>query len=283
MFRLIKTLVRPFLILILVGLLLLAYSRYVEPHMLQVENVKLASSHVCTKAEGFKIAAFSDTHFSPYYTPDHFRRVVEKINQLQPDTVFFLGDLFDHYSQYKGNPAEISSLLSEIKAPCGKFAVFGNHDYGGGAERFYQDVMKSGGFQVLINQTVKLNDFNLSITGIDDMLIGYGVPDTVNQVPPDFFNIVMCHEPDAADRITQSHADLMLASHTHGRQINLPMLDSKILPPLGTKYVRGLYPFDNQRGLRLYVTRGLGTTQLPLRFLSIPELTVITLDSESMK
>lgn len=280
MLRLIKTLARLFLFLILIGLLLLAYSRYIEPRMLSVEQVKLTSPHVSAHADGFKIAAFSDTHFSPYYTPDRFRLVVEKINQIQPDVVFFLGDLFDHYSQYQGNPAEISSLLNEIKAPYGKFAVFGNHDYGGGAQRFYQDVMNGGGFQVLMNQTVKLAQFHLTVTGIDDMLIGYGTPDTVNQVPPDSFNIVLCHEPDVADRITQTHADLMVSSHTHGRQINLPMFDRFILPPLGTKYVGGLYSFENQRGLRLYVTRGLGTTQLPLRFLSIPELTILTLNTE---
>lgn len=283
MLRLIKTLVRLFLFLILIGLLLLAYSRYIEPRMLSVEQVKLTSPYVSASADGFKIAAFSDTHFSPYYTPDRFRRVVENINQIQPDVVVFLGDLFDHYSQYQGNPAEISSLLQEIKAPWGKFAVFGNHDYGGGAQRFYQDVMNGGGFQVLINQTVNLAQFDLTITGIDDMLIGYGTPDIVNQIPGDTFNMVLCHEPDAADRITSSHADLMLSSHTHGRQINLPMFDSKILPPLGKNYVRGLYSFQNQRGLRLYVTRGLGTTQLPLRFLSIPELTVITLHHEALK
>lgn len=277
MFRFIKAILRLIILILVAGALLFTYARYIEPRMLKVETTEVESPLVTEAADGFRIAAFSDTHFSEYYTPEDFRRVLAELKKADPDLVLFLGDLIDNFATYEGDTDEISRLLAEIAAPRGKFAIFGNHDYGGGAERKYQSIMEAGGFRVLVNEYTGLDDLNIGIVGIDDVLIGYGVPETVSQARPDFFNLVLCHEPDVADSILELNGNLMFSSHTHGRQVNLPLFDNYILPPYGVKYVRGLYPLENQRRMQLYVTRGLGTTKLPLRFLSVPEVTVFTL------
>ena len=78
--------------------------------------------------------------------------------------------------------------------------------------------------------------------------------------------------PDVADQLAPYPSDLVLAGHTHGRQVALKVFDPYILPPYGRNYVKGLYDLPGDRSL--YVTAGLGTTQLPLRFGSFRFVTI---------
>lgn len=280
MFRFLKAILRLIVLLILAGVLLFSYARYIEPHLLKTEDVSVYSMRVKPQQKELTIAAFADTHFSEYYTIKDFTRVVDKINAMEPDLVFFLGDLIDHYDRYEGDTREISQKLSEIHAAYGKFAVFGNHDYGGGSERYYEDIMAAGGFQVLINQRTDFNDLELTIVGVDDIVIGYGDPSAASQCRADSFNIVLCHEPDVITDMTDYDIDLMLSGHTHGGQVRVPFFSDAYLPPYGQIYQRGIYHFENDRKTTLYVNSGLGTTFLPLRFMCPPELTRLTLTDE---
>jgi predicted MPP superfamily phosphohydrolase len=251
--------------------------------MLKVRDVAITSPRVTDEAEGLKIAVFGDTHFSDYYTPGDFDKVLESIDEMKPDMVVFAGDLIDHYDIYSGDVSVISEKLSKIEAPYGKFAIFGNHDYGGGAENKYQSIMEAGGFTVLKNQYYAIDKLGISVIGIDDVLIGYGDPDIASWGRPDYFNIVLAHEPDLVDQVLTYNVDLMISGHTHGRQINLKFFDDYILPLYGKKYVSGQYGFNNDRGSQLYVNSGIGMTKLPYRFISPPELTCITLKSETIQ
>lgn len=280
MFRLIKGVFRLIVFLCLCAALLFSYARYIEPHLLKTEDVSVYSVRVSPEQNGLTIAAFADTHFSEYYTIKDFKKVVKRINALKPDLVFFLGDLIDHYDEYEGDSREISESLSEISATYGKYAVFGNHDYGGGSEHYYEDVMTAGGFQVLVNQRADLDSLGITIVGIDDMVIGYGDPSAASQCRTDSFNIVLAHEPDIVTEMTDYDIDLMISGHTHGGQIHVPFLSDAYLPPYGQIYRHGEYHFENNRKTTLYVNSGLGTTFLPLRFMAPPELTKITLTNK---
>lgn len=273
--------------ILLAGFIFLGYAHFIEPYMLTTEyeeyNEPLISVSAAGNtesyayADGLKIALFADTHFSKYYTPENFRDVIDRINSESPDIVFFLGDLVDEYDTYDGDIAEIERCLSEIHANIGKYAVYGNHDYGGGMQFKYPDVMEAGGFKLLINESEMLEQYNLCILGIDDMLIGYGDPSAAWSLDSDCCNIVICHEPDVFDMISDCSIDLMFAGHTHGRQINLKLFDKLIQPSLGQKYIKGDFDFDNARRTSLYVTSGIGTTKLPLRFGTLPEINIITI------
>lgn len=290
--KFLRKLILWFLALALLGGgLLYVYCRYVAPFDFQITQIEKASAHVPAAAEGLKILCFADTHFGPYYDAEDFRPVVEAINGQEPDLVFFLGDLFDALTdtavaenmsevEFQEYTAEISAALAEIKAPLGKYAVFGNHDYGGGAEKYYPGIVAAGGFTLLVNEQAVLPELGLSIIGIDDVLIGYGDPEAASAADPALFNIVLSHAPDVADEIIAYDADLILSGHTHGRQIHLPFFGDTFQPPYGKKYIRGAFSFENARETLLYVNSGLGMTQLPFRFQSPPELTVVTLRAE---
>ncbi|MDD4564993.1 MAG: metallophosphoesterase [Eubacteriales bacterium] len=275
MFRLFKTLFRILMLILIIGLAVICYARYIEPHTLQEKYYTVESPLVTESAENLKIAVFGDTHFGDYYNIEDFKKVLDSLEKMKPDIVVFSGDLIDNYDNYTGSADEISLSLSEIEAPYGKYAVFGNHDYGGGAENKYQAILESGGFTVLKNQYFAIDELGIAIIGIDDVIIGYGDPAIASMGRPDYFNIVLSHAPDVMDEVLDYNVDLMLSGHTHGRQINLKYFDEYILPPFGKNYVSGMYEFSNERNSKLYVNSGLGTTKLPVRFLSPPELTCI--------
>lgn len=263
-------------IVIIVGLIFL-YSRYIAPYDFSVNESNVSSSNISNSANNIKILQFSDTHLGFYYTQKQFEKVVEAIKKEKPDIIIFSGDLIDSLHDYTEDIDQLTALLSSLEAPYGKYCVFGNHDYGGGSENVYPDIMKAAGFVLLKNKNFQISNLKINIIGIDDVLIGYGDVESASKTIPGYFNMVISHEPDIADEVSNYAIDFMLSSHTHGRQINISMLDNFILPPYGKQYVEGWYEFKSISNMKLYVTRGIGVTQLPLRFNSKPELSVFTL------
>ncbi len=266
------------LIFILLALAVIGYAHFIEPSRLTVKQIEDTSGSM---NQPVTVAVFADTHFGFQYDLRQFEKAVSKINENPPDLLLFAGDLIDNLNEYPGTPSEISNALAKMKANLGKYAVFGNHDYGGGAEHRYEDIMKAGGFQVLVNETITFEEYNLRLIGIDDLLIGYGDPSVVNQAGSDMYTLVLCHEPDIADEVLDSNTDCMLAGHTHGGQIRVPFYTQDFLPSYGEKYVKGEYRLDNDNQTLLYVNSGLGTTKIPARFRAVPELTYLTIYPET--
>ena len=282
MFKLIGRLFKIFalfiFILILIACLTAGYAHFAEPNRL---TVKVQEDTSYSMKQPVTVAVFADTHFGFDYDMEDFQKVVDKVNENPPDILLFAGDLIDNLEEYYGDTAAISEKLAQMKANMGKFAVFGNHDYGGGAEYKYEDIMNAGGFRVLVNETVTFKEKNLRLIGIDDLLIGYGDPSIVNRADNSMYNLVHCHEPDIIDEILESHTDYMVAGHTHGGQVRIPFYTEKFLPSYGEKYVKGKYQLDNKNQTVIYVNSGLGTTKLPARLGAVPELTYIHIQPAS--
>ena len=279
MFRLIWRLIKTIIILLMIAVLLIftgiAYAQFIEPNRLNVNEISDVSYSI---HEPVTVAVFADTHFGFDYTTDDFQKVIDEINAKSPDYILFAGDLIDHLDKYNGDTSAISEKLAQLQAKKGKYAVFGNHDYGGGAETEYENIMNDGGFTVLKNEIVAFENNNFRIIGIDDVLIGYGNPQIVNAAEPDMYNLVLCHEPDVIDEVFSSNSDFFVAGHTHGGQIRIPRYTEMFLPSYGRTYVKGEYQLDNQCQTVVYVNPGLGTTKLPARFGSVPEITYLTIN-----
>lgn len=264
---------------ILILIILCLYARLVEPVLLTIKYENIYSNLI---DNNIKIMQFSDTHISQYFDMKDLKKTVDKINEESPDIVVFTGDLIDQYNEYeeKDSINEIWEILSEIKAPLGKYAIYGNHDYGGGAERIYKQIIENSGFELLINEKVKLEDQNINIIGMDDSIFGtFDQKLIAGYLEEDCYNIILSHEPDPADHFLEYPADLFLTGHSHGGQINLPFINYSA--PLAEKYTRGMYNINNSRQTKIYVNIGLGTSKLPMRFMAIPQLTVLTLKSNN--
>lgn len=275
--RIIKTVFILIIIIVLLSICGIAYARLIEPQRLEVTHISDTSSSM---NESITVAVFADTHFGFDYNLEDFQKVIDQVNANPPDILIFAGDLIDNLNEYTGSTWEISNKLAEMNANLGKYAVFGNHDYGGGAEWEYESIMNAGGFTVLKNEIVTFKQYNFRLIGIDDLLIGYGDASVANKADANMYNLVICHEPDVMDAILNSNTDYMVAGHTHGGQICIPFYTNRYMPSYGEKYVKGQYQIDNKNGTILYVNRGLGTTKIPARFGAVPELTYLTINPQ---
>lgn len=273
-----KSIIISFCALILLFIVIILYARFIEPNLMVVNKNEFKTE---INISPFRMVLFSDTHFGSLYDQKKIEDIVIKINEQKPDIVVFGGDFLDSYYRDKDilDLDYISSKLSLINANYAKIAVFGNHDYGGGAIRIYKDFMEKSGFKVLKNNSIDIDELNLTIRGLDDYL--FGQPDLLlNSLQEDRFNVIVSHEPDVADIINLEKVNLILSGHSHGGQINIPFITNMILPEGAKKYVNGEYLFGNKRHTKLFVTKGLGVTKLPYRFLSVPEINVLDINME---
>ncbi|KKI93871.1 metallophosphoesterase [Bacillus sp. SA1-12] len=258
-----------------------SYSRFIEPALLDITKHSILHEKIPKAFDGFKIVQFSDTHLSDFFTLNRLETVVNKINELSPDLLLFTGDLMDEPNQYT-EINKIVPVLERLHAPFGKYAVYGNHDHGGYGTDIYKNVITMAGFTLLQNEVTNismLDGSKISVAGIDDLMLGKpSYEGTLGNLNKDIFNILLAHEPDAALNAKKFHVDLQLSGHSHGGQIQLPFYGPLITPPFATVYSEGMYEVDQ---MKLYVNRGLGTTRLPFRFLSVPEITQFTLNTTS--
>lgn len=272
-----------FLIKLVLGVIIfmcgiVGYSVYIEPNLLIKKEFDI-NIDMREEYDSIKIVQFTDTQLGEFYSLGDLKKVVKKINNQKPDIVVFTGDLMDNAANYD-EISQISDVLSEIEAPYGKYAVFGNRDYGGGAVRYYEEIMNHSGFKVLINEkeSISINGMNVNIFGADDALMGYySAEETMINVDEDEINILLLHEPDLADDFSNYPIDLILSGHSHGGQVKIPIIGALKTTYLGEKYIKGFYDVNGDANTRLYVSSGLGNTRLPFRLLNIPEIVIFNI------
>ncbi|MGE7839155.1 metallophosphoesterase [Lysinibacillus sp. NPDC093712] len=263
------------LLMVLIGLFI-GYAFKVEPTRLVIHAYDLNED----KGQSVKVVQISDIQVSETYTIKQLNRLVEKINQLSPDIIVFTGDLFENFSTFQ-QKQQVTESLSNLKATVGKYAVWGNRDYGGGAFKIYEDLLTNSGFNLLKNSGVNvtvLNDKKLFIGGLDDGLLGYpDVDQLLSQMDDSFdYKIVLMHEPDMADLLKDTSINLLLAGHSHGGQIKIPFMKT-MTTSLAEKYSDGFYTINKSNGMQLYVNTGIGTSRIPARFMVPPEISVFNI------
>lgn len=251
----------------------------VEPAWIDITNYSYSHPRIPESFNNIRIVQFSDTHLGFQYNLSDLEKTIETIQSLDPDIICFTGDLMDNPNEYQVTP-ELNRLLSQLKAPLGKYSVYGNHDHGGYGTEMYKEIMNNNGFTLLVNESniiTQANGSQIVISGVDDAMLGkpsldVSIPEQSNEL----FTILMSHAPDYADSAARYPVQLQLSGHSHGGQIQIPLLGAIVTPPFAEKYSEGSYSVDQ---LSLYVNRGLGTTRIPYRLFSRPEITVIDLQN----
>ncbi|SLM86168.1 MULTISPECIES: metallophosphoesterase [Vagococcus] len=270
-----------FVIIFLIGLfgLLVFYAVKIEPYQLKVkEYISVKNKDSDTEV---RIVQFSDVHIKEEFTFKNLSKVVEKINQQNPDFVVFTGDLYDNYSIYHDDQ-NIINELSKIKANYGKIAIWGNRDYGGGAGQHYTRIVQEAGFMLLSNQTeiyTTNNDKSIAFTGIDDMLLGNPSTELGQEKITADYSVFLTHEPDYVKNYSVEDYDIILSGHSHGGQINIPFIPSINETGLSfhshsKDYRSGFYDLEKEDDRKIYVNSGIGTTHISARFGVTPEITL---------
>ncbi|MEO1288653.1 MAG: metallophosphoesterase [Chloroflexota bacterium] len=272
----------PLIALITVGLILvvvtLIYANQIEPNWFEVTQTDLDIQKLPIAFDGYRIAHISDIHMDGGMTKDRLLSVAEKITEQQVDLIVITGDFVSNKVAYVAD--NLRDALSAFNAPDGILAVMGNHDHKSGVERV-RGILAEVGIHELTNDvtSIECDNTRLYIAGVDDLFERKARLDLVLQkLPDDHPTILLAHEPDFADIATATgRFALQLSGHTHAGQVRLPLLGIVHTPDYGKRYRAGLYNVNN---LQVYVTRGLGTVDLPIRFNCRPEITILTLHTK---
>ncbi|QHT72070.1 metallophosphoesterase [Rhodocytophaga rosea] len=223
-----------------------------------------------------QVVQVSDLHLNSINKP--LRKLAQKINKVKPDMVLITGDAIDKSE----NISLLDDFLKLIDHHIQKVAILGNWEYWGNIDlNRLNDIYKGSNCDLLINETRQYNFRNktISITGVDDFIGGNADFElAIAKYQQGDFHIVLNHCPQYSDTIglktpENIKIDLILSGHTHGGQINLFGI-IPFLPQGSGKYVKGWYK-NNLKNI--YVSKGIGTSILPLRFGARAEIAIFNL------
>lgn len=224
--------------------------------------------------EGLRIAFLTDIHYGPYTELAFIAKAVRTALSLQPDLILLGGDYSHREAKYIRPCFEV---LKELTAPLGVFGVLGNHDYTDGVEDTRRE-MRRAGVRELTNDGVWLTrgGERVRLGGVDDLW--WGNPDVgmaLGEATIQDTCLLLSHNPDFVETLADPRVGLVLSGHTHGGQLAVPGMVNPFIPSrYGDKYAQGVVEGPTAR---VYVSRGLGTTGLPVRYNCPPELTLLTL------
>lgn len=226
------------------------------------------------------VMLLSDTHVSgPDMPPERLARIVDDLNRLKPDLVLIAGDLVSEkrLATHIYTAAEVVAPLGRLQAPLGVVVAPGNHDHW-----FEPDALRGAlekqGLRVLQNEAVKLGP--LVVGGVDDDYSGHDdVPKTLaamDALGPGV-QLIVSHSPDIVPDLPRPVAAIF-AGHTHCGQIRFPFIGAlTYVSRYGGRFACGDI---SNGGQRLFVGAGLGTSIVPLRYLTPPDVWLVTLGPE---
>jgi predicted MPP superfamily phosphohydrolase len=248
----------------------------VEPNKLEIKNIEVKTSDLSVSLSGKKIVFLSDIHYG-VGNPKMLDRAVDEVNNIDPDIVVLGGDYVDRDPKYVG---ECFRKLRQVKAKIGVYAVLGNHDMN---TKIYPKIMeefKNSNIDLLFNDKVaiKSGDSRLIISGIPFFKKDKNLSIALADTKEDDFVILVSHSPDIIEQEDLGKVDVILSGHLHGGQVNLLGLERLWIPSAyGGKYKSGTFMKNDTE---LIVSKGLGGSTLPMRFMAEPDIISLVLSGK---
>ena len=253
---------KRFYALIAISIGLAIYSNQIEPY-----NIEVTHHHIFAPLKSpIKIAHLSDLHTNGLGRRE--QKMLAILEAEKPNLIILTGDQILFGGNYDG----CREVLKQLQAPLGVYVVPGNHD------NWYpppegRDFYDSIGLNYLVNQNKQVQE-GLWIIGLEDAMTSHPNFEKAKAgVPEAAYKIVFFHSPAAFDEVA-GQCDLVFAGHSHGGQVRFPFFKPFYLPRGCNDYVEGWFERD---GSKMYVSRGIGTSILPLRFNCRPEISIVTL------
>ena len=225
---------------------------------------------------GIKVIQVSDLHLKSITRS--LKTLADKISDLNPDLIFLTGDAIDD----AGNLNILEDFLKLLGTKIKKVAILGNWEYWSKVDlNSLKSLYKRYNCDLLVNEANQytFRQKTILVTGVDDY-VGGG-PDIIGalkQFKPSDYHVILNHCPEYSNVIASNlgksnQADLILSGHTHGGQINIFGI-APFLPQGSGQYVKGWYDVGETK---MYVSRGIGTSMVPIRFGSRAEIAVFHL------
>ncbi len=246
------------------------YGVLVESRRLVVERKNLPLDDLPASLDGYKIAFLADFHIRNFGSLALARKAISLALAEEPDILILGGDIVSNWSSEL--PHIVGDLLVPLRTMKGKvIAIAGNRDYRGGPVETLAPIYEELGISFLRNENIMIDD--IAWIGIDSLKEKRANPKKAFEDAGAYPRIVLWHEPDHVNLLPH-RSMLQLSGHSHGGQFIFPGGYVPMKTMYGSRYLSG---FFDDTATPLYVTRGVGTTFLPARFLCPPEVSILTL------
>ncbi len=234
-----------------------------ERRWIQVTQPEITIPGLPLALDGLTMCQLTDIHHGPFVSIEYVRCIVDLANSLKPDIIVLTGDHVYRSSEYTG---PVWAELARLQAPLGVYSALGNHDHWEGitASRAAQ---AQADIPELLNTNVPVElawprRTRLWLAGVGDLWEDEQKLDqALAGVPANEPAILLSHNPDYADDMNDSRVKLILAGHSHGGQVVIPVL-GPVITPCQRKYAMGLVKTDVSQ---VYISRGLGLAIVPVR------------------
>lgn len=245
--------------------LLLINMLIINPKQLKIREEKISITSANKGLDNLLIAYFSDLHYGNNYDEKDLDKLIEVLNDFKPDIILFGGDLI---SNNNANLDYLKDQLKALKTNYGKYAILGDEDI---LNPNATEILSLSDFNILNNQSrsIYINDSFINIVGIEPIINGNPNFENAFEGTYDYnFTLVFSHCPDYAENFNYK-ANLLLAGHSLGGPVYLPIINHLYRPSGALKYYHGKYDIN---GITLDITNGVGLKNKNIRFLADGEI-----------
>jgi uncharacterized protein len=243
-----------------------------EANSIIVERHEIKLPRLPKALDGFRIVQLTDLHHSPFTEKPQIMNAIDLANSLDADIVALTGDYVSHEAEYV---APIAEMMAEVKSKYGTYAILGNHDHWTDGE-FMAKCLRDEGIRVLINEGFRFEAKGESfwLCGVDDAMASVSdLKSAIKGSLEDEFKLLLSHNPSIITRAARRRVDLVLSGHTHGGQVKIRQQTENSLFP-EYRRISGLH---RRYETQIYVSRGIGTVVLPVRYQCPPEVSLLIL------
>jgi len=266
-----------------IALSLVLWAFWIEPASIRISEYHLKIPKWPAACSNLRVAVLADLHVgSPFNDIENLRRIVRATQRQVPDLILLPGD-FVITGVIGGNfvaPEAAAKALGNLQAAIGVYAVLGNHDWWLDPKRV-QSALEAENIPVMEDRSIKIiyGECEFSLVGISDFWEGpHDVKKALSSVSKNGAVLLFTHNPDVFPEVPD-HVTLTVAGHTHGGQVYIPGIGRPVVP---SKYdERFAIGHVIEYGRHLFVSSGIGTSILPVRFLVPPEITLLVLETEA--
>lgn len=253
---------------------------YLSIKRLDINYVTLSSLQIPKSCDDLSIALITDLEFGTYLQKEQLQKYQKKLENLQPDIILFAGDMFDTgYLPKEQDKQAIENFLSALDAPYGKFAVLGEMDVD--QQETVEKLLYDSHFEIIENKVMRIRKDSqdyIYLIGLPSITTSTSdVSSLFADIPEEAYVMALCHTPDIMTYLPTTHVDVLLSGHSHSFQINIPFYKSSEKLVGNENHTLGLNHVD---GVRVYVSKGIGTTKHNVRLFADPEVPIFRLQTK---
>lgn len=262
--------------------LILINTFFINPHHLEIRKETILSNKIDENLDGTSIAYFADIHYGLYTNDEDIVKLINKCNLLDADIVLFGGDLIDEsISITEDIKTFLINQLSQLKSNYHKYAVLGEEDIVSSRRNEIINILMDAGFEILNNSNIKIyakGNSYFNLVGMDSQVSGsIDVNSAFAGIANTNFTLAFTHCPDSYDLIDTNKCDYLLAGHSHGGQVYLPLINLFNRENGYQNYIHGKHKYNQTT---LDITNGVGLSEHEARLLSDAEVVFYQLKTQ---